>query len=139
MGTFSAFLSGKNNYSLYQLIIFPNATYNTGDYSTTTGEFTAPVSGIYVFLISLVGCNDSDSMSIRMQKGSSVIGYAGVGLDSGGESYEAGSASFIVSMQSGDKITLDAISYSGSAGFCLYGSEHAGYSYYSGFLLEGAV
>jgi hypothetical protein len=135
-GVFSAYFSGQTTYSQYQPIIFPNTIYNSGDYSTATGAFTALITGLYVFHIHLVGCGAGyDYMGVRIQKASTLLGYVGIGWNSGSNAWNTGSATLIANIETGQQVTLDAY-LAGSSGFCLYGGSDLGYNWFSGFLLE---
>eukprot|EP00918_Siedleckia_nematoides_P064258 GHVU01139704.1.p1 GENE.GHVU01139704.1~~GHVU01139704.1.p1 ORF type:complete len:224 (+),score=12.23 GHVU01139704.1:66-737(+) len=141
IGSFSAYLSGTNYYSQYQAIIFQGTVYNTGDYSTSTGIFTSPISAVYGFYVNIISCSASyTSITIRLRKGSTTIGYIGSGYDSytGYHTYNSGSAMIYINVLTGEQVMLDAYSYTGSS-YCIRSDSSYGYSWYSAFLVETTI
>lgn len=141
MGTFSGYISAQTTYAQYQAVVFPNIHYNSGDYDTTTGVFTSPISAVYAFNLNLMSCPSGyRKMTVRVRKGSTDLGYVSSGYTNNNTTVYrfAGSGTIITNVQMGETVTVDAFSMAG-AGFCLYGSIVDGYSFYSAFLIDTTV
>eukprot|EP00918_Siedleckia_nematoides_P020121 GHVU01042896.1.p1 GENE.GHVU01042896.1~~GHVU01042896.1.p1 ORF type:complete len:232 (-),score=14.58 GHVU01042896.1:240-935(-) len=140
VGAFSAYLAtGGSTLSQNQTIIFPTTVYNTGAYSTTTGIFTSPQSGVYSFSLNLIQCTGSIYFSARIRTSGSTIGYIGVGYDSTTASSigtrSTGSGTFLVSLGANEQLVVEA-AY--GSHFCLSGFPQDGYNWFTGFLVGTA-
>ena len=138
VGTFSAYTSSSLYPSQYAVIVFPSTIYNTGEYSTSTGLFTASVSGVYAFHVNLVSCGSSSYPWItgRIKLSASIYGYITSGYDY--TSYtQSGSSMFMLLVNEGQQVSTEVHTYGGSS--CVYGGTSYGRSTFSGFLIESTV
>lgn len=138
LGIFSASMDTVYSYSQYQSVVFPHIIYSTGDYDNSTGVFTAPITAVYAFHIHIMGISSQHSFSLRVKRGSTILGYVGTGHDAtnSGNSYERGSGTIVAMVQKDDKITLDAYYSAGSSwcsSFRLYGHNYYGNGYFAAY------
>lgn len=89
------------------VIVFDNKTLDTDrTYSTSTGRFVAPRSGLYVFMMSAVTYGPSHFTSFIFSNGNS---QPIVWVDSDGSSlYDSGSCMSFGWLNSGDYVYVDA-------------------------------
>ncbi|WAR31311.1 C1QT3-like protein [Mya arenaria] len=110
---FATLSSGFTTSSSGQTLVFYNVIKNVGGgYNPGTGEFTAPVDGLYVFSASvMVDLSKSRTAAhISIYKNDSFVVYLYV-IDSDGK-YETGAGTVILSLQVGDTVKVKCI-YSG--------------------------
>ncbi|KAL4221990.1 hypothetical protein ACF0H5_018036 [Mactra antiquata] len=65
---FSVYLSSTKQYQADEIIVFDEIIYNTGSYHTSTGIFTVPKSGTYLFSLTVEGTHSKPAYA-------SVLGY----------------------------------------------------------------
>eukprot|EP00918_Siedleckia_nematoides_P020120 GHVU01042895.1.p1 GENE.GHVU01042895.1~~GHVU01042895.1.p1 ORF type:complete len:241 (-),score=17.56 GHVU01042895.1:324-1046(-) len=146
VGAFSAYLvTSASVYHENRTILFPSAVYNTGAFSTSTGIFTAPQSGVYSFSLNLIACHENIYFSARIRtSGSGEIGYIGVGYDSTSTltngSRPTGSGTFLVSLEASEQLVVEAAYSEAGIGFpfCLSGLPQVGFNWFTGFLVGTA-
>jgi len=92
----------SNGYSTGETVVFPTVTYNEGSgYSSSTGKFTAPVSGLYAFAKQVCTTNTVFAATAFVHNGQTVLASWNVGHPS---YYGCGSAQALVRMASGDQM-----------------------------------
>jgi hypothetical protein len=102
--------------------VFANVDHNTGSaYSTSTGRFTAPISGRYLMMCGILSRANS-MMNISLRKNGSVLVYS---EDSRTGNYGEANISVVVNLVAGDYTNINL-------GFTSYG---AAYDWFSGYLL----
>jgi len=111
-----------------QTIAFDRVITNAGDsYNPHFGAFIAPVSGIYVFSVSLLSC-PGHTTAYMIYKNDVLISYIYLMTEPGTSQYESTSQTAVLQLQKGDDVTLR--NHDGDE--CLYGGH---YSTFTGFLL----
>ena len=128
-------VSGNTNVS-GSYWIFPNAVINTGNcYSTSTGRFTAPINGNYMFFATFIGSNTNDVYRYRLRKnlGNYPVSSTQMRLDTGstGSDYEYGTMAILMNMSAGDYASI----YFESTGSTSHSSSVSGHEMFSGYLL----
>ncbi|KAH3849231.1 uncharacterized protein LOC127874601 [Dreissena polymorpha] len=117
------------NLGVGQNVKFDNIITNVGSaYNQHVGAFAAPVSGVYVFmstLLSYPGHNEH----FKLVRNGNIICYMFVGGLGGGATYDTSAGSFVLFLNKGDVIAVQNV----DPGENLYGDS---YSYFSGFLLK---
>eukprot|EP00918_Siedleckia_nematoides_P035038 GHVU01076143.1.p1 GENE.GHVU01076143.1~~GHVU01076143.1.p1 ORF type:complete len:232 (+),score=28.98 GHVU01076143.1:58-753(+) len=106
------------------IIPFDNVQYNTGEYNPSTGVFSCPVTGLYVFYFTVhIVINESGALDLMMD--SSIIGRAAAGdynnADHIGIHYCNQYQDVYVSYVSGNNKRIFGNNYSSFGGFLLYG------------------
>ncbi|KAH3708002.1 cerebellin-4-like [Dreissena polymorpha] len=107
-----------------------DSTNSLGGYSATTGVFTAPLSGVYVFSCTIMAV-DAHSTHVTLQKNNdplSMIFVNGVN----GHVWDAASSTVTVALTKGDTVYVKHIDNDHS----LAGVYIAGQSTFTGFLLQ---
>jgi hypothetical protein len=136
---FSAYFAGNNNGTSTLAggggqIVFNNTYHNQGGhYSTSTGRFTAPVSGVYQFNTCLFGYNQgqisaSASSAITIQKNGVQYHYIAYNYLDSSSSYPELSGSVILYCNANDYVTLHT-----STG--VYTDSSDAYTHWSGYLV----
>lgn len=110
-------------------LVFPKIIFNTGGgYNPTTGMFTAPVDGHYVFFVSVQSYYTKDIRVDIVLNGESKVRT--MAYDSGdNEQYETGVNLVVLRLNQGDKVWVKR--YTGTG----YHSESVPITTFSGFLL----
>lgn len=136
MGTFYAYANPTIYASTGDIIVYQRTRYNTGEYSTSTGLFTASVSGVYAFHVNMVSCGSSSYQWISggINLSSIVYGYIISGLDSG-YNVQSGSSLFTLLVNEGEQVFVNVQGGSG----CVRGESFTGHSSFAGFLIETTV
>ncbi|KAH3846541.1 complement C1q tumor necrosis factor-related protein 3-like [Dreissena polymorpha] len=116
------------NLSRGQNIAFDNViTDINNSYDVATGIFTAPLTGLYVFGVTLLSYNSHNSLFHLRKNGQIVYPIYVGGL--GGHSYDTSGSMVVVSLQPGDMVSVQ----NWDPNEALWGD---GFSTFSGFLLK---
>jgi hypothetical protein len=105
-----AFMATTNTTTTGAVVKFSNVVTNVGSgYSSSTGQFTAPVAGTYLIFAQLMGVNGSGRIIWYIQKnGSTITQGGGASTD-----YQISSSTAVIVMAAGD--TAQVYLLSGSA------------------------
>lgn len=128
-GTFYATLSSPTTISPGNIIRFNSLWYNTGEYSSNTGIFTCPVSGVYSFSFTIT-TPQGNYAYVDLYVGTSVVavGHASTNSQSGIFGHSSGNAivscpqytEVFVRYNSGDS-RIDGAHASMFSGFLVWG------------------
>jgi len=116
--------------------IFPNVTINQGNcYSNSTGRFTAPVNGNYMFFATFIGNNTNDVYRYKLRKnlGNYPNNSTQIRLDTSatGTEYEYGTMAILMTMNTGDYASI----HFESQGTDSHSSSTSGHEMFSGYLI----
>lgn len=117
---FRACLSGSPTLSFGAIILWDSVQHNIGNcYSTSTGRFTAPVSGRYYFSHAIRFNNNGSAytQSTMAVNGSNTFGGAYMNCTVAGTTYSTPQWNGIINLNAGDYITV-AGAWSGGNGNC---------------------
>jgi hypothetical protein len=121
----------SNNY-----VVYPSVYVNRGShYNTSTGSFTAPVAGLYIFFWDAIGSNSNDVHRWYLRKNGSTVGAGDVHLRqdtgaSGSEYATNGSRVAILNLAVNDYVQIFYIADGGTASYA-----GADYVTFGGYLL----
>lgn len=119
------------------VFLFQQVIQNVGShYSTSTGRFTAPIAGTYIFYFSAIGSNTNDTYRYYTRKNGTVYPHANtqVRIDTiaTGSEYGYGTSAIIMDMAASDYAEIYFASDSSNAS---HGSSTSGHEIFSGYLL----
>jgi len=118
-----------SGYSINETVIFPTVTYNEGaGYNSSTGMFTAPVSGLYAFAKQMCEAASTYSYTAFVHNGQSVLSS----MNQVSNFYSCQSAQVFVQMASGDQMWVMIV---GSSSHLYY--EISLQTSFSGSLMHG--
>jgi hypothetical protein len=135
---FLAFRSGTQTYSASNTIIFNDEVFDQGsNYNSSTGIFTAPVTGRYLFLTTVLVQSSTTGYEYDIELSTSNRGYFGapgrteyqLGT-SWGDGYIAHAVQQIADMDANDTAIVRYVSFGGGS---IYGG--GGWTRFSGYLL----
>ncbi len=112
--------------------IFPGTYVNVGSYyNTSTGRFTSPVSGTYIFFWSNIGNNQNTVYRYHLRKNGANIDDLHLRLDTGTASYkDNGDRKALINLAAGDYVNIYFVSDNATASYT------AGqYPWFGGYLL----
>ncbi|XP_062576274.1 complement C1q and tumor necrosis factor-related protein 9A-like [Saccostrea cucullata] len=117
-------------------LIFTKVLYNQGNgYDSSSGIFTAPSAGVYVFYVSITSySSNAISVDISLNGYSQVTARSNAGSGSGyrssfSYSYQTGTNMAVLSLKRGDRVW---IAYNSGTG---YYSDYTQITTFSGFLI----
>ena len=117
-----------SSYGLKNPVIFDVAYSNVGGhYSTSTGRFTAPVSGSYLFYTTLIKNGTAVARRRFEKNGTNILGGRELRMDSGQSYGENGTMQATIYLNAGDYVTV-----AHTAGTS-YGTTN--YDYFGGYLI----
>ena len=126
--SFRAYLSAS--VAAGNIVLWSGTFHNTGShFSTATGRFTAPVSGVYQINLHYLSANDSNQSSVYIR----VNGLADDGArvrSAVASGHETTSVCHAISLSAGDYVDVE----NGGAGF-VYGDSSLVWSEFSGHLI----
>lgn len=98
-----------------QPIVFKNVQVNAGEvYDNTTGAFTAPIDGLYLFTVAITSnTGDPHELQVALKKNNDVIARAHAHGDSG--HYDQGGITSVTALSTGDKVTVELVDPDGGA------------------------
>ncbi|KAH3856508.1 C1q-related factor-like [Dreissena polymorpha] len=107
---FQAFLGTLDHaFPQVSVVIFGVVPLNLGNaYNATTGIFTAPFNGTYLFTMT-IGNPKGKPGTMRMKKNQESIGYAFAGHTGGG--WDQGTQTIVVRMSVGDVMSVEGDGY----------------------------
>jgi hypothetical protein len=117
-----------DNISPWATVVFDDVETNNGSsYNSTSGEFTAPVPGTYVFFSNILSGIDQ-----RIETSLRINGVDKMFLHSGGKFHGSGSNMAVVNLNAGDKVKMVKHGSWGTGPSYI----HQTWSSFSGFLLR---
>lgn len=127
-------IAGGGSGSTYSTIVFNNTNHNVGaHYSTSTGRFTAPTDGYYVFHI---GCMCSggtgDTQVVLSKNGTNYFNNNGTGCGVANSNFEPYGFSVMVYLAEGDY--TEAKFYSNNTSVAFYGNGTV-WNHFAGYLV----
>ena len=115
-------VKGLNNITVFaagQVVIWPTVVHNVGGYySTSTGKFTAPIAGLYLFGWTSIGNNTNDTYRWRFQVNGLSVGDIHLRQDTTGTGSEYptnGMYTLPWILNAGDTVNIFLSSDSGTA------------------------
>jgi len=119
------------------VFLFQQVIQNVGShYSTSTGRFTAPIAGTYIFYVTAIGSSTNDVYRYYTRKNGTVYPHANthIRLDTGatGSEYGYGTSAIIMDMAASDYAEVYFSSDSSNAS---HGGSSSGHEVFSGHLL----
>ncbi|XP_069120449.1 cerebellin-1-like [Argopecten irradians] len=125
---FSASLSTTTALGDHQIIVFDTVVTNDGNgYDSRHGHFTAPVTGLYAFSVTVMCYGSESYLHVAIIKDSQQIGVA----FANGNNSDNGSKLVVVTLQEGQSVWVEH--YYDPSGYKIQGSA---YSSFSGFLIQ---
>ncbi|KAK7504176.1 hypothetical protein BaRGS_00004480 [Batillaria attramentaria] len=117
------------NVGEHGILMFDSIVYNLGDgYDPSTGTFTAPLPGIYVFFISIMGSDNQPAIRVDItQESGKVLDAAWA--EGQGDLYDQGSSLVTTHLTAGERVW---VKHDGGA-TALRGGV---YTVFSGFLVQ---
>eukprot|EP00918_Siedleckia_nematoides_P062702 GHVU01136675.1.p1 GENE.GHVU01136675.1~~GHVU01136675.1.p1 ORF type:complete len:220 (+),score=22.66 GHVU01136675.1:28-687(+) len=127
----SVLTTDRNGMGSTQTIVFDSAPYNPrGDFDVTYGDFTAPISGTYLFYATLITQAGQASYAFEIVKTGAVQALAHTGRDSS-NNVQSGSAQVLVHCTAGERVAVRVAN-----GFSNVSVGGGNYSSFGGFLLH---
>ena len=128
---FATLSNNVMNLGVGQNVKFDRIITNVGSaYNEHVGAFAAPVSGVYVFMSTLLSNQGHNAHFQLVRNGNFICNmYAGGVGAYGGGNYDTSAGSFVLYLNKGDAIAI----HNQDPGENLYGYDQ---SYFSGFLLK---
>ena len=125
---FSAYALGSTSYAPDATLVFDNVVTNVGGgYNSTTGEFTCPVGGAYVFSLSII--HETEQLIADIQSEGVAYGTAYCFFS---DAYDQGAVTVVMECDEGQVVS--AINAGVSSGTLFGGSNRLG-SMFTGYLL----
>lgn len=119
--------------------IFPTTRVNQGGhYSTSTGRFTAPVTGTYFFTWGNIAGNTNDVFRYYFRLNGTNVGDVHLRQDTnatGTEYATSASRNFMISLSAGDYVNIYYTSDSGAASYPGSNASDNDYLYFGGYLI----
>ncbi|KAH3849104.1 complement C1q-like protein 4 [Dreissena polymorpha] len=113
----------------HQNVLFDNIITNVGSgYNQHLGGFTAPVSGMYVFMTTVMS-QTGHNAHFQLLRNGHVVCNMYVGGKGYTYNHDASAGSFVLQLSKGDVVAIQNL----DSGEILFGGH---YSYFSGFLLK---
>ncbi|KAH3805790.1 complement C1q tumor necrosis factor-related protein 4-like [Dreissena polymorpha] len=113
-----------------QLLTMIDSTQSLGGYSATTGVFTAPLSGVYVFSCTIMTL-DQHTTHVALQKNNTPLSTIYVSGGSG-HGWDSASSTVTVPLAKGDSVSVKHMDNDHG----LAGAFYGGQSTFTGFLLQ---
>jgi len=125
---FQASGTQKASFSTNEIVIFTNATLNTGSgYNSGTGKFTAPIAGLYLFVKQICGNPNSYLFTEFVHNNTpmleSIVGYT---------NWQCGSTQAYMQLVRGDTVWVKITSSSSY----IYSYRAEGTTFFSGALIH---
>ncbi|XP_069120452.1 cerebellin-1-like isoform X2 [Argopecten irradians] len=111
----------------HQIILFDTVVTNDGNgYDPRNGQFTAPVTGLYAFSVTVMCVGNESTLHVAIMKDGQRIGR----VYANGNSFDNGSKFVVVQLDAGQMVWVEH--EFDPSGYKIYGN---GYSAFSGFLI----
>ena len=132
--------STSSGFTHNQTLVFNTAHLNVGSgYNTSTGKFTAPITGVYFFYHHNIGTSTSTVLRVKVYYNDSIFDtfkqIATRQDTSTGNDYAEGIINFVVSLNANDTIHLFLVADNGSSGIYNDNSGGQGFNYFGGYLI----
>ena len=119
-------------------MIYPTVLINQGsNYNTTTGRFTAPITGAYHFFWSHIGGNSDTVWRYYFRKNGSNVGdwHARLDTSESGSGYGFGTREIIIPLAVGDYVQIYFSSDSGTSAYPSGADSTNTYPTFGGYLI----